>query len=148
MREMRAMLLELRPIALEEAGLADALEELCQAYRSRLGIPVSALIDQPLNLSPPIEHAVFRVAQESLGNAARHAEPHAIDVRVTVAEGRVAMTISDDGQGFDPATMTGLRGMGLQLMRERIGELGGTVEVTSAPGRGTTVSAELPVDVD
>jgi len=146
MREMRAMLLELRPIALEEAGLAEALEELCQAYRSRLDIPISALIDEPLNLRPPIEHAVFRVAQESLGNAARHGEPNAIDVRVTVAGGRVAVTISDDGQGFDPASMTGFHGMGLQLMRERIGELRGTVEVTSAPGRGTTVCVELPVD--
>jgi HAMP domain-containing protein len=72
MREMRAMLLELRPIALEEADLAEALRELCRAYGRRLGISISAQIDDPLPLDPPVEHAVFRVVQETLSNAIRH----------------------------------------------------------------------------
>ncbi len=145
MREMRAMLLELRPIALEDTGLAEALEELCRAYRSRLGITLTVRIDEPLRLSAPVEHAVFRVVQESVGNAIRHGEPGTIDLWVTTRDGRVTVTVTDDGRGFAPQSPGDRHGMGLDLMRERIAELGGTVEVSSAPGRGTTVTAALPV---
>ena len=144
MREMGAMLLELRPIALEDSGLAEALGELCRAYEARLGISISTQIDDPLWLGAPVEHAVFRVVQEAIGNAIRHGDPDAIELRVAVADGRVAVTVHDDGHGFDPLMTNGRHGMGLQLMRERINELGGAVEVLSAPERGTTVLVLLP----
>jgi signal transduction histidine kinase len=147
MREMGAMLLELRPIALEDAGLAEALGELCRAYEARLGISISTQIDDPLWLGAPVEHAVFRVIQEAIGNAVRHGDPDAIELRVAVADGRVAVTVQDDGHGFDPLMTNGRHGMGLQLMRERINELGGAVEVLSAPERGTTVLVLLPAGV-
>jgi signal transduction histidine kinase len=146
MREMRAMLLELRPIALEEAGLADALDELCRAYAARLGISVSVQLDEPLRLAPAVEHAVFRVVQESLGNAIRHGEPDSIELRIAAGDSQVAVTVRDDGHGFDPHVST-RHGLGLQLMRERISELGGTMTVVSAPQRGTTVAVLLPVQV-
>ena len=75
MREMRAMLLELRPIAVEEADLAEALDELCRAYQDRLGIVITRHIDDPLLMDAPVEHALFRVVQETLGNAIRHGKP-------------------------------------------------------------------------
>jgi signal transduction histidine kinase len=143
MREMRAMLLELRPIALEDAGLAEALDELCRTYEARLGISISARID-PLRLDAPVEHAVLRVVQEALGNAVRHGEPHAIELRVAETDGQVAVTIQDDGHGFDPSKAAERHGMGLALMRERVSELGGTVEILSAPERGATVKVSLP----
>jgi signal transduction histidine kinase len=143
MQEMRAMLLELRPVALEEAGLAEALDQLCQTYRTRLGIPIAARIDPP-QLAAPVEHAVLRVVQEALGNAVRHGEPGAIQLRVSAIDGQVAVTIHDDGSGFDPRQTAERRGMGLALMRERVGELGGTLDVTSAPHQGTTVTVRLP----
>jgi len=143
MREMRAMLLELRPVALEEAGLAAALTDLCQAYEVRLGIQIRAAIDAP-ELSPAVELAVLRVVQEALGNAARHAEPECIELRVTEAGGQIMVLISDDGRGFDPAGTGGRHGMGMALMRERVTELGGTFEVASVPAEGTTVRVRIP----
>jgi signal transduction histidine kinase len=143
MQEMRAMLLELRPIALEDAGLAEALDELCEAYRTRLGVPVSARID-PLRLAGPVEHAVLRVVQEALGNAVRHGDPETIELRVANADGHVAVTVHDDGRGFDPHTSADRRGMGLALMAERVGELGGTLDVVSRPNQGTTLTVLLP----
>lgn len=142
-REMRALLLELRPVALEDACLADALGSLCRAYQERLGIPITTRIEPP-PLEAPVEHAVLRVVQEALGNAVRHGEPGTIELAVGGAgDGRVAVTVRDDGRGFDPAGPDG-PGMGLALMRDRVGELGGTVAVTSAPERGTTVRVLLP----
>jgi signal transduction histidine kinase len=143
MREMRAMLLELRPIALEDAGLAEALGELCRTYQERAGIPISARID-PLRLDAAIEHAVLRVVQEAVSNAVRHGEPATIALRVAMTDGRVSVAVQDDGRGFDPLHTAGRHGMGLALMRERVGELGGTVEVRSAPNCGTTVTVWLP----
>ncbi|MFC4039225.1 ATP-binding protein [Dactylosporangium siamense] len=143
MREMRAMLLQLRPIALEDAGLAEALAELCRAYEARLGIAITMHVD-PVPLEPAVEHAVLRMVQEALSNAARHGDPSAVELRVTAADGGVAVTVRDDGKGFDPATAGRRHGMGLGLMRERAGELGGTLDVVSAPRSGTTVTVLLP----
>ncbi|MEV4517034.1 ATP-binding protein [Dactylosporangium sp. NPDC049525] len=143
MREMRAMLLELRPVALEDAGLADALTGLCRAYEARLGIAITVHVD-PVPLAPAVEHAVLRMVQEALANAARHGDPGAVDLRVTAADGTVTVTVHDDGKGFDPATAGRRHGMGLGLMRERARELGGTLDVASAPQCGTTVTVLLP----
>ncbi|MFC5002554.1 ATP-binding protein [Dactylosporangium cerinum] len=143
MREMRAMLLELRPVALEDAGLAEALTELCRAYEARLGIAITMHVD-PVPLAPAVEHAVLRMVQEALGNAARHGDPGAVELRVAAADGGVAVTVHDDGKGFDPATAGRRHGMGLGLMRERAIELGGTLDVVSAPRSGTTVTVLLP----
>ena len=101
-REMRAMLMEMRPVALETASLSVALTEMCRAYETQFGVCVVARIEAP-DLTSPAEHAILRVVQEALGNAVRHGRPHTIDVTVaTVADG-VTITIRDDGAGFDPA---------------------------------------------
>ncbi|WP_433224070.1 ATP-binding protein [Dactylosporangium sp. CS-047395] len=143
MREMRALLLELRPIQLEDAGLAAALDELCRAYEVRLGIPVTADL-APVDLDASVEHAVLRVVQEAVGNAVRHGEPASIAVRLAADGDRVVVTVRDDGLGFDPREAGGRHGMGLDLMRERLREAGGTMEIASAPGQGTTVRVTLP----
>jgi signal transduction histidine kinase len=143
MREMQALLLELRPVALEDAGLRPALAELCRAYAARLGIPVHSDLAE-LALDPPAEHAVLRVIQEALGNAVRHAAPTAIHVRTAAVADAVDLEVRDDGRGFDPAEVAGRHGMGLTLMRERIEELGGRFAVETEPGAGTTVRAHLP----
>jgi signal transduction histidine kinase len=142
MHEMQALLLELRPLTLEDAGLVPALEELCRAYRERLGVTVDADLD-PVELAPPAEHAVLRVVQEALANAVRHAQPNRVRLRLQQQDGQVAVTVSDDGAGFDP-TRAERHGMGLGLMRERVAELGGTFQLDSTPGRGTTVRILLP----
>jgi signal transduction histidine kinase len=141
-REMRAMLMEMRPVVLETASLAVALTEMCQAYEAQFGVAVVARIEAP-DLAPPAEHAILRVAQEALGNAVRHGQPQAIDLTVATVAGRVTITIHDDGAGFDPSKVTGRRGMGLQMMRERVEELGGVIDVESAPSKGTRVRVAL-----
>jgi signal transduction histidine kinase len=141
-REMRAMLMELRPVALEDAGLAAALEEMCRAYEVRLGIPITARIELP-DLSPSAEQAVLRVVQEALGNAVRHGNPATIEVDVNGDGEKIHLTIRDDGTGFDLDRVAERHGMGLELIRERVEELGGTVRVITAPQQGTTVQVAL-----
>jgi signal transduction histidine kinase len=143
MREMQAMLLELRPVALEDAGLVPALEELCRAYETRLGIQVRTDFVL-IHLDPAIEHAVLRVTQEALSNAVKHGEPEIIELCLASADGHVVVEVHDDGRGFDPARAAGRHGMGLVLMRERVAELGGVLDVVSRPAAGTTVRVRLP----
>jgi signal transduction histidine kinase len=144
MREMRAMLLELRPVTVEDAGLTAALQELCRAYEVRLDIEFELEVED-LTLSPAIEHAVLRVVQEALANAARHGHPDLIVLQVHRVQDQVVVTIRDDGVGFDPARAGERHGMGLDLMRERVTELGGTIDVVSSPRHGATVTASIPM---
>jgi signal transduction histidine kinase len=143
MREMQALLLELRPVALEDAGLVPALEELCRAYETRLGVRMHTDF-ATVSLESAIEHAVLRVVQEALGNAVRHGDPTAVALSLTTTGHQVLVEVRDDGRGFDPALTGGRHGMGLALMRERVTELGGTVDVVSRPAEGTTVRVRLP----
>jgi signal transduction histidine kinase len=150
MREMRSLLLALRPVALEEADLPGALDGLCQAYRDRLGIPVRAEVDLtglgPGGLPPAVEHAMLRVTQEAVGNAARHADPARITVRLSAGGGRAVLEIADDGRGFDvTAPPPAAGGLGLHTMRDRVTELGGLLTVESAHGEGTTIRARFPL---
>jgi signal transduction histidine kinase len=87
MHEMQALLLELRPIALNDAGLIPALEELCRAYRDRLGVAVDAELE-PVEVAPPVEHAALRIVQEALTNAMKHARPRRLVLRVRAEGGR------------------------------------------------------------
>jgi signal transduction histidine kinase len=139
MREMQALLLELRPVALEDAGLLPALEGLCRAYETRLGVKVEAVLAE-VALAPAAEHAVLRLVQEALGNAIKHANPATIEVRLSARDDVTTVAVSDDGAGFDPDDVAARHGMGLTLMRERVTELGGRLDVRSGAD-GTTVTA-------
>jgi signal transduction histidine kinase len=144
MREMQSLLLALRPVALDEAGLASAIEGVCHAYAQRLGVHVQAELD-PLALAPDLEHAVLRVTQEALANAVRHADANHICVRLRADSEEVVLEVSDDGRGFDLAQPTGAIGLGLSAMRDRAAEQGGRLDITSLPGAGTLVRACFPL---
>lgn len=142
--EMRALLLELRPTQLEQLGLPAALEDLAAAYRARLDIEVTTQI-QAVSLSPRIEHAILRIAQEALSNAARHADATVVTLTLLPEEETITLTIVDNGQGFEPnLSEKGQHGMGLFTMQERVQELHGTFELKSAPGQGTHIRICLP----
>jgi signal transduction histidine kinase len=146
--EMRALVLDLHPSALTDKGLGPALEDLCASYRARLGLDVSARVE-PVRLDAAGQHALLRVAQESMANAARHADATTVRLELRAVDGGAVLEVADDGRGFDtsPAsTPTG--GVGLRLMRERLAELGGELTVDSQPGSGTTVRARLHIPVD
>jgi len=143
-QEMQALLLELRPMALEESGLVPALQELCRAYRERLGVTVVADLEA-VELAPPVEHAVLRVAQEALANAVKHSGAAEVRLRLHTENGSVAVDVTDDGAGFDPETEGAPRsGLGLRLMRERVEELGGSIALHSGKGHGTSVRVLIP----
>jgi len=143
MREMRAMLLELRPITLEKAGLVAALRELCRSYEVRLGTRISAEFDDVL-MDPAAEQTVLRVAQETLSNAARHGQAESIELVLRNDGADVELVVRDDGRGFDPGQVADRHGLGLSLMRERVAEVGGESTVQSRVGEGTTVRVRIP----
>jgi signal transduction histidine kinase len=143
MREMQALLLEIRPVALDEVGLAAALHELCAAYRERLGVEVTADLES-LVLPTVLEHAMLRVAQEAIANAVKHAHAATIRLRLHADDGMAVLEVADDGHGFEPAQESATAGLGLRAMRQRVDEQGGTLHIEPGPGRGTTVRASFP----
>jgi signal transduction histidine kinase len=143
MREMQSLLLALRPVALDELGLASAIESICGAYRDRLGMEVRCELDS-VALPPTLEHAILRVCQEALANAVRHAGPTVVEVRLRAGPGQVLLEVADDGHGFDASGPEPGSGLGLRAMRDRVAEQGGQLTVDSAPGAGTAVRASFP----
>ena len=135
-------LLELRPVNLDGTGLVPALEETCAAYRDRLGLTVDADLEDVV-VPPPIAYALLRIAQEACTNAVRHGQARRITLSMTRRDGRVELAVADDGTGFDPAAQRS--GSGLAHIRDRAGEVGGTVDIASTPGRGTAVTVRVPV---
>jgi signal transduction histidine kinase len=139
---MRALLHELRPASLERAGLIPALEEMCAAYRSRLGVRVDAELEEVV-VPPDVELALLRITQEAFTNAVRHGNAHRLTVATAHDDGHVELAVRDAGTGFDPSDARS--GSGLAHMRERVAELGGTLRITSAPGEGVAVTVRIPV---
>jgi signal transduction histidine kinase len=142
-REMGSLILELRPATLEDRGLIPALDELAATCSARYGMRVDTELE-PVRLSPAAELAALRIAQEGLANAVKHAHASVVRLALHRENGHVNLTISDDGQGFDPGAGGSAERLGLRLMRERVGELAGTLSITSQLGEGTVVAASLP----
>src|SRR5262249_32481547 len=138
--QMRALLLELRPVELSGTGLAGALDRLCRQYTQKLGIAASGRAGEGV-LPEAHAHGLLRLAQEAVAKAGHHGAPRTIAATLEQDPSGTVLTIRDDGHGFDPAAEHS--GMGLELMRERAAELGGTLSVTSSP-RGTVMEARLP----
>jgi signal transduction histidine kinase/ligand-binding sensor domain-containing protein len=134
---------ELHPALLQEAGLPAAMSAYCDEFSKVRGLPVSCETDASVQeLSPGAALCLYRIAQEALGNAAKHSEAKNVEVRLARSNGRVCLSVSDDGVGCDPNQKSG--GLGVINMRERVLQLQGTFEFKSEPGRGTTVKAEVP----
>ena len=142
LRDMQALLIELRPASLDGAGLAPALQEICAAYHDRLGVTVDASLDD-VTVPAPVEHALVRITQEACANAVRHGNARRLAVSMTRQDGHVELAVRDAGTGFDPAAPH--PGSGLAHIRDRVAELGGTVDIDSAPGRGTALTVWVPV---
>jgi signal transduction histidine kinase len=142
--EMRALILELRPGALAEEGLVAALTKQAAALSAREGLSIE--VDGPdaqLPLGPQVEEQLYRLGQEALANVVKHARTTSATVRIAAAGDTVSIEIHDDGRGFDPAAV-GPEHFGLRSMRGRVVDLGGRLEITSAPGRGTVLRVEVP----
>lgn len=143
-REMRALLLELRPTHLEQLGLAEALNDLAASYGERLEITVVSNV-APVTLLPETEHTLLRVAQEALSNAVRHARATHITLALAQVEGGVSLIIRDNGMGFEWGENQKQRGLGLNSMQERVHELHGIFTLHTEPGQGTEITVFLPI---
>ncbi len=149
LEEVRSLSHTMHPRVLDDLGLAAALEWLARQTGATepLDVHVTAEeFDPPI--PAPVAAALYRVAQEALRNAARHAAATHVDVRLDREEGSAMLEIVDDGRGFDVEQAEQRRpGMGLFSMRERVGLVNGRLSVRSAPGRGTRVVAVVPLGV-
>ncbi len=145
---LRGIISDVRPAALDELGVGAAVEALADRVRSR-GIDVVLHTDLDYEAGraktrhdPDLETALYRIAQEAMTNALKHSGSESLAVDVEEAEGWVTIRVRDDGQGFDESGTSG--GFGLVSMRERAELLDGSVTIDSAPGAGTTLTARLP----
>ena len=141
---LRQICLGLRPLELDDFGLMAALRSVLASLGSRPALALQLHCDGPEQRYPPaLETAAFRIAQEAISNALRHSACSALDVRVLAQPTRLTVTVVDDGCGFsvDSATApeTRARHLGLAGMEQRALSLGGSLEIESTPGRGTTV---------
>jgi len=168
LKEMRLLVYELRPLALEGTGLIGALQQRLDAVEGRAGVQARLLVEPEgdVELAAPVEEGLYRIAQEILNNALKHAQATSVTVRIAVtpstpngtfALGQAPSTrsgqasdgqhiefeVSDDGCGFGPNAAKDKGGLGLASIRERVEMLGGALSITSAPGKGTRVKVSL-----
>ena len=137
---------ELHSASLQCSGLRMALMGLCAKYRSNHHLQIDLQVDQPeLKLPNEVALCLFRVAQEALANALKHAHADRIVLRLSQDDEKVHLSVKDFGLGFDPTAQSG--GIGLTTMRERLRLCGGRLSVTSSPQTGTEVLAEVPAPV-
>lgn len=148
LREVRGFISDLRPGKLEEHGLGGAIEEYVRRYRDSLNVAVTLEADRLPRLPAETEIVLYRIVQESLQNARKHARGAPVHVVLTLRQERLLLTVRDEGPGFEPrevARRAGTTSWGLTSMRERAELIGATYRVTSRPGHGTEVSVSLPL---
>jgi signal transduction histidine kinase len=143
--ELRALISELRPATLDQLGLAAAVEDLAARVEHGTKITLEAELEvDEGRLDPELETVVYRLVQEALNNVAKHAGASRVELQIRSTDDRLAVLISDDGEGFDPAAE--YSGFGLAGMRERVELAGGELQIESVPGSGTRVSASMPIE--
>ena len=147
LEEVRHLSHTVHPRVLDDLGLVAALEWLARTTRLASGVPVTVDASGDVTeLPPPVASVLYRVAQEALGNAVRHADPDAVRISVTVTDGAAQLEVSDDGSGFDLREAEHRRpGMGLFSMRERTILVRGSLEIESSMGSGTRVRTSIPL---
>jgi signal transduction histidine kinase len=148
LRDVRRLVWDLRPEALAQGTLGEALGRLAAQLEDETGVAARTVITGEVgDTAPQIEGALLRVAQEALANVRRHADAHEVTVTLSYLDDVVALDVQDDGRGFDPPMLAAPNpggGLGLTAMRERVEALGGTLIVESAPREGVTVAVQLP----
>jgi signal transduction histidine kinase len=147
LREMRLLIFQLRPLALEKSGLAAALQARLDAVETRGGIRAKLVVEGASGverLAPPVQEELYHIAQEALNNALKHAHPRQVRVGLRFDQEAVHLEISDDGAGFALEGVQGGGGLGLPGMRERAERIGADLRIESAPGQGTRVTVRVP----
>ena len=142
---------ELRPSAIEELGLTDAIGTFAREWSRHYGIQAEfhSMAMGQLQLEPEADTHLYRIAQEALNNIVKHANAKRVNILLEHTDGEVILIVEDDGKGFDrqesKRTRKSGKGLGLTGMEERASLIGGAVEIESSPGSGTTIFARIPL---
>lgn len=142
--EMRALLLHLRPVHLEGKRLAEGLAELLQELKAKVPIEIAWDMDEEIRLPKGIEDHLFRIVQEALSNALRHSKAERLELSLRRSGDAIRLSIRDNGTGFDPDE-TKHTSYGLVSMKERVNEIGGSIHIVTAPGKGTRIEIRVPL---
>jgi two-component system CheB/CheR fusion protein len=145
--ETRHIAYELHPSILDDLGLVTALQELCEEFSERNPDIELEFADDAMPATVPREVAscLYRIAQESLHNTAKHARAKHVSVALGLEKGTLALTVADDGVGFDPETVKGRGGLGLIGMEERVRLVNGKLSIAAQPGHGARTTIEIPL---
>lgn len=146
LKEMRLLIHQLRPPALEKEGLIGALRQRLDAVEYRAGVEARLVLNDLITLPPPIEEGFYYIAQEALNNALKHASASNVTVGLDILDGHALLTVTDNGRGFDLAEASQRGGLGLQSMRERVQQLGGALDLVTALGQGTRLTVRVKMD--
>ncbi len=139
--DLRSLITELRPAALDELGTKPALETLAARFERQTDIEVDLDVTDT-RFAPEVESTLYRLVQEALTNIAKHAGARRVAVEIASDRARIALRVHDDGNGFDPQRQS--NGFGLIGMRERLALVNGTLDIDSSPGEGTELRATIP----
>ncbi|OUM84327.1 MAG: histidine kinase [Bacillus thermozeamaize] len=142
--EMRALLLHLRPVHLEGKRLSEGLLELLHELRAKVPIEMTWEMEEEIQLPRGIEDHLFRIVQEALSNALRHSKASKLDLKLHCPGETIRLLIQDNGVGFD-LNEKKRTSYGLESMRERVNEIGGTLSIITAPGKGTRIDIRVPI---
>ena len=144
--ETRHIAYELHPSVLEDLGVAASLQSLCDEFSNRLSIPIKFKHNVERSAVPrEVAACLYRVAQESLNNIAKHAKAKHISASLTSSNGKVTLSIADDGAGFELDRIRGRGTLGLIGMEERARLVDGKLSIESKPGHGTRIALEIPL---
>jgi two-component system, NarL family, sensor histidine kinase LiaS len=142
--EMRALLLHLRPVHLEGKNLAEGMQELIRELQAKVPIEIISEIEQAVVLSRGIEDHLFRIVQEALSNTLRHSKATKLHITLKHLGELVFLSIRDNGIGFD-VEQKKHTSYGIVTMQERVVELGGSIHIVSAEGKGTRIDIRIPL---
>jgi signal transduction histidine kinase len=148
--ELHRLIYDLRPSVLDDLGLLAAIRWYAERHLEPLGVTVHwEFSGQERRLQSEIETALFRVVQEAITNVAKYAHAESVLIQCVLKDDAISIEIEDDGDGFDPTQLPAAgetrRGLGLIGMRERVGLLGGTIEIDAAPGKGVRIAVTVPL---
>ena len=143
LKEMRLLMFDLRPAALEEEGLLRALQKRLDSVEQRSGVKAVLHAKGEAKLSPGIEEGIYRIAQEALNNSLKYSSATTVTIDIYFEPGEIEMQVSDDGEGFIVEEVLQRGGIGLTNMKERADKLGGNLEISSVPGKGTKIKFNL-----
>lgn len=145
-QDLRALLVELRPSNIVQRGFAEALRSLCDEWQTTHRIQVEcSLMLNGRRLPSAVEDALYRITQEALSNAVKHADATCVQLALVEGHHQLILSVTDNGTGFDPETVSAEGRFGLMTMRERASSVGGKLTIESEYGHGTTIQAILPV---